>query len=260
MNSKESINPCVFCNIPIAGSRTKEHIMPVWLLKYLGIRKDKISPTHFNLDNGTKAITTRNHSLNSLVAPVCAKCNNYFLSHIEVSAKQIIIDLMECNNTIVDLNVDERFNLARWAFKTALTLNLGSNFIKNIPIEHYHYLYDNCTSLPDNVCVVAQQHHFNRPFYWVQGSNWIVHNVKGGEVGEDIHNSYKIGFQFKHLLLLVAFKSIPDYKFVIERGIHVPLYPVKGPIGHCENHDFTWDDSIKALMGFYMGLRLAESI
>jgi hypothetical protein len=171
-----SKNICIFCKSEITGSKSREHIIPVWLLDELKIKQEVISPTHFSVENGIKAVSTRLHDLNNLVARVCADCNNGWMSHLEGQAKPMLIELIRNGKVVTDFNENERFILARWAFKTALTLNLGSNFYKNVPLVHYKTLYDEKERLPERVCIVAQQHYCNRPFYWMQGAWWHVFN------------------------------------------------------------------------------------
>jgi hypothetical protein len=252
---------CILCHSVLSGKKSNEHIFPQWVLEYFNIRKEKISPSHWSIKNN-KFVSSREHNLdNFLAGSVCGDCNNKWMSDLENSAKENIIQLSEDRKGVIDLDEQERFILARWSFKTALMLNWGSNYFKNIPQDHYSYLYNNNNSLPERVAVVAQQHHYNRPFYWLQSSTWELLGNSFNDVRlEELENrSYKIGIQLKHLLLLVAYNPSPNYVFVYWKGIHVPLYPMRGPVvWEVKNDSFEWNDSINALFQFHFSLGLAE--
>jgi hypothetical protein len=250
---------CVFCGGSPKEGFSEEHILPKWLLKEFGLNKTKISPTHFSKDG--VVISTRHHLLDDLVAGgICKKCNNEWMSQLEDSARPYILSLSSNEVSVVDLTSKERFILARWAFKTALTLNLGSNFHKNIPRTHYEYIYHHTSKLPSNVLIAAQNHKHNQNFYWVQGSIWQITNqtniIDETTIDYVTKHSYKICFQLRGLLIVVAFNPLEDYLFSIWRGIHVPLYPKRGPVSWYEKEEFPWKDSLEAALSFHVGLEL----
>lgn len=251
---------CIFCNGEITGSKSREHVIPEWLLDELKIKQEIISPTHFSVEKGIKTVSTRHHDLNNLIARVCADCNNGWMSVLEVQAKPMIIELIRNEKVVIDFNEQERFVIARWAFKTALTLNLGSNFHKNVPLDHYKELYNDKERLPERVYIVAQQHYCNRQFYWMQGAWWHVfrRSLNKSKLSEIKEKSYKIGFQFGNLILLIGYNPFPELLFKIEEGIHVPLYPIRGPIKYSVNDEFNFSDSEQAFIQFFWGLGLAE--
>lgn len=261
MAATNSKNICIFCSGEITGSKSREHIIPVWLLDELKIKQEIISPTHFSLEKGMKTVSTRHHDLNNLVARVCLDCNNGWMSILEAQAKPMLIELIRNEKVVIDFNEQERFIIARWAFKTALTLNLGSNFHKNVPLDHYKELYDNKHKLPERVYIVAQQHFCNRPFYWMQGSWWHIlsKSLNKSKLSEIKEKSYKIGFQFGDLILLIGYNPFPELLFKIQANIHVPLYPVRGPIKYSVDDDFNFSDSEQAFNQFFFGLGLAET-
>lgn len=90
------------------------------------------------------------------------------MSSLEDQIKPLLVSLMETEKEVIELKPDERLKVARWAFKTAITLNSASNFHKNVPPSHFSYLYGVQDSPPPSVVVVAQQHHGDSPFYWLQ--------------------------------------------------------------------------------------------
>ena len=247
---------CIFCKSVLTGKKSVEHIIPQWLLDELGIRKTEIEPSHMSPEKNL--VSKRKHTLENLKAgKICRICNNGWVSSLEVEAKPILIDLMNVNKLVTELTVNERFILARWTFKTALTLNSGSNYHKNIPFQHFFELYENVSKLPERVFCFAQQHHANEKFYWLQ---WPVWNITSENITQEtIENfktkSYKISFQFKNLLLTVFYISEKEFIPVLWKGIHVTLYPKSGKCGWYESDNFEWKDSLKALTDFHVGIQ-----
>jgi len=158
---------CIFCGTALAGKASDEHVLPQWLLDYLEIRETDVSPTH--TDGQGEVLSTRQHRLENLVeGRVCSTCNNGWMSSLGMQAKNLLIPLMEAQREVAELNMAERLCLARWTFQTALVLNSASNFHKNVPPEHFSYLYSVQESLPPAVVVAGQQHHGDSRFYWLQ--------------------------------------------------------------------------------------------
>jgi hypothetical protein len=253
---------CVFCNRPLSGVASNEHILPQWLLDEFKIGDAAISPTHLCAD-GTIA-STRHHTLDGLVAGrVCSTCNNGWMSDLERAAKPHLLNLCSNSASVVDYDTATRLVIARWAMKTALTLNLGSNFHRNIPGLHYHHICNSSSTLPERVVVFAQNHQFNREFDWVQSPTWMITDATDTVNDSTIQylkgHSYKIAFQLRGLLIVVAFNPLEDYLFSMWRGIHVPLYPERGPIGWYDRQGFPWNDSQTALYSFHVGVELVRA-
>lgn len=255
---------CLFCDQIISGKKSNEHIFPQWLLDSFEIKTTQISPAHFSF-NGDIVKSSRKHNLNNLLAGgICQQCNNGWMSTLKNSVKQNIIDLASDKKLIEDLDQKEKLLLAKWAFKTALVLNHGSNFLKNIPKKHYSHLHKYPNVLPQRVAVFAQQHWSTEKFYWIQGSQWHI-SSKDSSLNKNIESiikskSYKIALQFKNLLLLVAYNPIRNYLFSLWKGIHGSLYHPKGKTMWYKKNpdDFPWNDSIKALATFHISLGLSD--
>jgi hypothetical protein len=165
---------CAFCDTPLnKDNRSKEHILPQWLLDFLEIREEIIQPTHFS--NIGEIITKRHHTLGGLLAgQICSLCNNGWMSQLEQEAMPILKPLIIGKTTVVDLNENERQIISRWTAKTAFSLNSSSNYLKNVPLMHYQHIRLNIDSLPLNVSSYGQQHLGDRTFYWIQSSTWLV--------------------------------------------------------------------------------------
>jgi hypothetical protein len=182
------------------------------------------------------------------------------MSKLEDDAKQILIPLMAGEREVVQLNKDERFVLARWTAKTAYVLNSSSNFVSNVPADHFKHVHMNLDSLPQNVAVVAQQHHGETRFYWFQHQFFLKSDIhpyveNTEEARALVQPSYKVSFLFRKLLLLVGFWPWPGWNIVLWSGIHVPLWPHQGPVGRYSKDPiaggFPWFDSLAALTVFH---------
>lgn len=86
-----NVKRCLFCGS--AHSLSKEHIIPQWLLKEIGLDDQQIAMSHVSTFGVTKS--QRAHSFTTLVnAQVCQECNSGWMSKLEVSVKDIITSLM----------------------------------------------------------------------------------------------------------------------------------------------------------------------
>lgn len=261
------IKECIFCRA-VPKKWSDEHVLPQWLLDYLKIRGEEISPTHHSFEGEGNAVSTRRHKVENLVeGRVCSECNNGWMSSLEGEAKPLLVPLMQGEKEVVELVPNERLRVARWAFKTAIVLNSASNFHKNVPPDHFTYLYANQDSLPPSVVVVGQQHHGETKFYWLQ-QPFILTSGQAGDVSMDeakklVAASYKISFQFNKLLLVVACWPWPGWKYVVWRGIHVPLWPVRGPVGFYGSDPlqkgFPWNDAVEALTALHVTLAVKRN-
>lgn len=252
------LNNCVFCNDNLTkDNKSKEHIIPQWLIEFLKLKKENIQPTHFSSNGLT--VSTRFHTLDGLLAGrVCNLCNGEWMSNLEQEAIPIIKPLITGDMVVIDLNDIQRQILARWTAKTAYTLNSASNYFKNVPANHYNFIRENTNSLPPKVCVFGQQHHGMRPFYWMQSAIWHINGDSEilYKVAEEIKsNSYKISFQFGKLMLLIAYLPVDNVYPAIWKGIHVPLLPKSGKCGIYDKEEFPWEDSTEALVAFHCGLK-----
>lgn len=249
---------CVFCDTVLTKeNRSKEHILPQWLLDFLNIRKVEIQPTHFS--NIGVTLSTRQHTLDGLLAgQICKECNNGWMSNLELSVMPILKPLMLGKTTIIQLNDNERQIISRWTAKTAFALNSASNYLKNVPLQHYQYIKLNNENLPNNISTFGQQHHGTRPFFWIQSPTWFLngHSDNLSDIAtKSKDSSYKISFQFGKLMLLISHIPFEKIYPVLWKGIHIPLFPKSGKCGYYEKKGFPWYDSEKALNEFHFGLQ-----
>lgn len=117
---------CCFCGRPFSvAGRSKEHIVPQWLLEYANVRRDdshyftNATPSRPIFHRSTPAYS---HAVNK----VCGACNSGWLSALEETAKSIWqrIDGQDS----FDLDWTDCFLLSAWFFKIfALTHLTNSN-------------------------------------------------------------------------------------------------------------------------------------
>jgi len=239
-------------------------VIPQWLQKHLDISEEDLQPSHFAADG--KLLSTRRHGLNSLVAGrVCSLCNNGWMSQLEERARPLLVPLMEASREVVDLTVQERAILGEWALKTVAVLNAASNFHSNVPTAHFHALYRREALPPNGVKIFGQQHHGTSVFNWMQGSVWKLVTDEADSLTEYTTdyvnaNSYKITLLLGQLLLVVAYWPDPNWRMLIWRGVHIPLWPIAGPIAWYGTDPlesgFQWDNSLEAQVAFHVTLGL----
>jgi hypothetical protein len=251
--SEQPKRTCIFCLKPIA-ERSREHVFPQWLLDHLQIREAAISPTHYKPD-GT-VVSKREHTLENLQeGRVCKTCNEGWMSTLENEAKPLLVHLFSGEKTVVELTSDERKTVARWAAKTAFALNSASNYLKNVPAEHFAAIRE---GFPSRIMIFGQQHHGNMPFNWLQTSAWHLVAPDHETDRQAPDESYKITLLFGKLLLLVAHWPLGDWIYGIWPGIHVPLWPQSGRIVGVEpeTKEFPWNDSQEATAAFHFSLAM----
>lgn len=256
---------CLFCQSPLV-SRSKEHVLPQWLLDHLDIKDEEVTPTHFTADGNV--VSTRRHRLSNLVeGSICATCNNGWMSRLENDAKRILIPLMAGEREVVQLSREERLLLAQWTCKTTYVLNSSSNFVSNVPVDHFKFLHENVNSLPQGVVVVAQQNHGTTRFYWLQHQFFMKSDVHPyidslDEAQKLVKPSYKISLLLNKLILLVAYWPWPGWQMVLWPGIHIPLWPNKGRVGWYSQDPidggFPWFDSLESLTAFHQTLGIVR--
>lgn len=228
------------------------------MLEHLEIGDAEVRPSHMHPD-GTLVTQRKHHLTNFVAGRVCKRCNNGWMSQLEERAKPLLTLLIDGEREVVHLTEPERHIVATWAFKTAIVLNNASNYHANVPPEHFRALFLDRSHPADGVTVFGQQHHGTRRFYWIQNSVWRFFSdspVNEESLRETNEGSYKISLQLGKLLLLVAFWPTDEWQMVVWAGIHIPLYPTRGPAAWFEGNplpdDFSWYDSMRAQIEFHV--------
>jgi len=114
---------CIFCGKrPV--EKTKEHILPKWLIKLTGNPKRFGFFGHYQETNGLKEMHL---NFDQFTFPSCKKCNKGF-GNIEAIVKPIIIKLLTENS----LNSKDINLILTWFDKVRIGLWLGSLYYNNL--------------------------------------------------------------------------------------------------------------------------------
>lgn len=160
-----SIITCRFCRR--TGVKAKEHIWPKWLQKQIyGGTNWPYSGTHTFFY--AIPISQRKHTGENLVlGDVCKECNNGWMNDLETNFKLVLDKLKSNPKALMELTKNERQDLVKWAFKTAIVINAGTNYRKLVPISHFHHLNDH-RALPKDVKVDVCFVEKDEKLRWVQ--------------------------------------------------------------------------------------------
>lgn len=162
----ESLQPmdqqktCLFCpTVLTSKTRSKEHVMADWILRYYQIQDHIVTPKRLMASNGNSASAERRHPLAALqVRRVCSDCNHGWMSDLEQRAKTILLPLSKCERRIADLSHVEQSTVSHWAAKTALVMHLASGLGRDrIPAATYQTLRCHRRRLPAGIAVFGFQ-------------------------------------------------------------------------------------------------------
>jgi hypothetical protein len=148
MEGMTSTKRCVFCDV--AGKRTKEHVIPLWLGSLLyraqpptGESSSGKRFTHrFNPgpDDASSPREWSTDEVDLVTNSVCERCNNGWLHSLETEAKPVLTRLVTGERT--DLSSTEQKTVATWSYKTALLFQLlRAENARPIPRGRFHELF-----------------------------------------------------------------------------------------------------------------------
>ncbi|PKF31909.1 hypothetical protein [Acinetobacter proteolyticus] len=133
---------CIYCGNESNGQdRTKEHVIPQWLIKKLGIEKQKcqFSPVSKYLEE----FPITSPVPNTLVHKVCQTCNNGWLNEIDNSCKELLIKMITKDEYSHLLNTNNIQILQTLIFKIFLNfLATGPESFKNVRLEYFKEFYN----------------------------------------------------------------------------------------------------------------------
>jgi hypothetical protein len=144
---------CLFCGDALTGVRSLEHVFPLWLLKELGIRDQRVSAVHLfrsaDADSSMEVLSSRALALENIKeGRICEGCNNGWMSDLEHSCREAILGLVRARRSPEQLSEKECLSVARWAAKTAYVLNSSANYTVKIPPQHLRELHADTSKLP----------------------------------------------------------------------------------------------------------------
>jgi hypothetical protein len=230
MSERSRRKSCLFCGSTLrskkakTGARSNEHIIPEWLMDYLGIRGTTITPTVTEIASG-RILDSRKQALPAFVAgTVCRACNTGWMSRLEGDAKPILTRLIEDPRRLAELDVEQRTVITRWTLKTVAVLNRASTYGNpaadeghHVPDEHLKAVM-NC-EIPHGVAVVGGGYGSAKPFDWLQFATWFVGFSRMPLQPEDCGRSYKIALSLRDLLLAVVYYPSEEYRYGVTQGL-----------------------------------------
>jgi hypothetical protein len=115
---------CVFCGKKPA-TKSKEHIIPQWLIKLTGDsnRQVSIGPMW---DSRTESLSIKQFAFDQFQFPACDDCNSRY-SEFENKSKEIIISILDN----ASLSSDDFSILLNWLDKIRIGLWLAFNYLQN---------------------------------------------------------------------------------------------------------------------------------
>lgn len=115
-------NQCIFCEQP---SGSKEHAWPDWLVKHATERRTDWQLEVVRLGSPLITVEQVNREIEVVVDCVCDRCNRAWMKKLEDKVSSFAKPMMDGTPTV--LTWQQRDQLARWAAKTALTLECSYN-------------------------------------------------------------------------------------------------------------------------------------
>jgi hypothetical protein len=219
---------CLFCGAGGAGVLSKEHVIPQWLLKHLGLpADDKLFQGVASSADGTLSQTPRIHSsFNFVQGHVCEECNNGWMSQLEAAAKPILVPLIDGERTIESLAEEEAHMVGKWTCKTAYMHSWASPLDSPVQQDHLQALFGKDGKAMPGVTVVGMQADFKKPSCYVQTGHWPHLCKPELEISDSTPaGAYKIGLQFRHLYLLTAFWPDLESRLTLVKGVHTAIIP-----------------------------------
>lgn len=210
---------CVFCE---GSNLSNEHIFAQWLIKELGVESSELSMIHtnfFGLPKSTRNIRYKN----LIIGLVCERCNNGWMSKLEIECKPHIINLMNLKNVENELSwvIGNHFLIAKWAFKNIVLLNKASNYHDLVPESHFKKLYNG--NIPKNVFINLSFCHKGSGLEWQQGQGLMFFYDKRVDIQKK-RDKYTIIFRINQLLIKVSFLEAIE-RVVYEDSDCIQIYP-----------------------------------
>lgn len=187
---------CIFCGENVS-EKTKEHIIPQWLMKLTGDpnRQIKVGLNLPQIMDGTLGGNpVRQFSFKSFQFPACSKCNSAY-SDLEVITKSIVEKIL--NNE--DISVKELDVLMDWFDKIRTGLWLGfMQLNKNIANIDPKFAVDKRISSKDRMLAIYKFDHITDGINFI-GSDTFVFQYLPSCFGFRINNYYFLNISFEFI-------------------------------------------------------------
>jgi hypothetical protein len=195
-------------------------------MEYLGVTDDQLYLAVAQSKDDT-ILKDRTHVAGNFVeGRVCGECNNGWMNELEKQTKELLKPLIEGTVNLLSISDEERTTLAKWSTKTGYVLSYAAPLKKTPHPSHMRYMKDHAGAVPPRVEVFGQQSSWTADFNQIQRNQWRHIAELPPKHSAPPEGTYKIAFQFRSLMLLVAHWSDPNSMPMISAGIHIPLWPV----------------------------------
>jgi hypothetical protein len=225
----QTYNPgrvCIFCGVTLTkDNRSREHVIPDWLQIHLGMDDKQLQlATATTVDN--KILKRRVQAASRFKeGRICSVCNNGWMSKLETESMELLKLLIEGRCSPVELSNDQRASLAKWATKTAFVLSHVALLQKTPSVAQMKWMARHKGEVPPGIWVVTQIGPPTSNFLHIERNQWM-HNHSGVSPSrKPPEGSFKIAFQFRYLMLLVAHWPDENAQMILSAGIHIPLWP-----------------------------------
>ena len=176
------------------------------------------------LDSHHRVLNERDLTFDAMVAgKVCGPCNGGWMNDLEAEMRRVLPPLVEGSRLAEDLDEHDRLLLARWACKVAYCHDAASHGARRVPASHAEGLCRDKGRLPHGVVVLAARSPHFVPIDQVDSPNWTVSYQLGTSeerLRKDNAGSYKLAWQFGHLVLIVAFWPRQEQTYGLVLGLH----------------------------------------
>jgi hypothetical protein len=240
---------CIFCSRQVR-TRSKEHMVPEWLWKYVGMTKiSMIRSVHKGrtgpLDSNSFVIRDLpDKGVGGFVeGRVCTQCNTGWMSNLENAVKPLLIPILNEPTLIDEWPFKKRQVLAQWVVKTSLVAISRSVVLTNVPNDHFISIRRGVIS--EGISVFGGYHFMgDKGFSYQAGKKWDVDmpakvpkELKDDIWGAAQQHCYKVCLQFRSLLLMAAFSPTPQFVLFSDESTHQLIWTER-PIKRLPRHPF----------------------
>jgi hypothetical protein len=197
---------------------SREHVFPRWISRQLVDAGD--APFTLTTTNGRSKEGLR--TVGVFTWDVCKTCNHGWMGKIEEAAKPLLSGRIR--GEAATWNATEQLTVATWVFKTALMFDRSNEAAREIPLEHFDYLWRTRKPPPTVQVSVARYH----PREGEQ-HHGVVAAVRAGD--PSIEGSYSIVFSVGQIVFTLHGRPGLDPRGVRvemavewDSGLWVPLW------------------------------------
>jgi hypothetical protein len=125
-----------------------------------------------------------------------------------------------------DTHASRKVLLARWAAKTAYSLNWSANYPRKVPLAHLRALRAG-PELPRRVVSIANDYEGGSELFWIQSPTWPIETGRQTveTAAELAARSYKISLQLGNVLLMTAFWPEDGWLYRLVARMHRSMWP-----------------------------------